>query len=431
MSLNNLVKRLQDVMRNDAGINGDAQRIEQIVWILFLKIYDAKEQEWKLLNDGYQSILPDRLSWENWAKDNKDGKAMTGEALLNFVNNDLFPVLKNLPVSPQTPMNQRIVRAAFEDNNNYMKNGVLLRQVINIIDEINFEQYQERHAFGDIYENILKSLQSAGNAGEFYTPRAVTDFMVKMISPKLGERIADFACGTGGFLTSALKVLEPQIQSVNDRTLFASFQKERSEPDEFLKTQFKSLDCSIMELADDIAYGVHDLEDAIVTGVVNQHQWQEALDELKTIPSDWLAKNIEQVSQRLFSNHHFERKNAIGALVNFFITHVRWKVTGNFDEPLLRYNAELPQDVIAALNVFKKFVWKYVIRHVETQRIEYKGQRILTEMFQIFESDPERLLPTNTANRWRNAPEQGKKRIICDYIAGMSDAYALKVYHQL
>lgn len=220
MSLNNLVKRLQDVMRNDAGINGDAQRIEQIVWILFLKIYDAKEQEWKLLNDGYQSILPDRLSWENWAKDNKDGKAMTGEALLNFVNNDLFPVLKNLPVSPQTPMNQRIVRAAFEDNNNYMKNGVLLRQVINIIDEINFEQYQERHAFGDIYENILKSLQSAGNAGEFYTPRAVTDFMVKMISPKLGERIADFACGTGGFLTSALKVLEPQIQSVNDRTLF-------------------------------------------------------------------------------------------------------------------------------------------------------------------------------------------------------------------
>ena len=222
-----------------------------------------------------------------------------------------------------------------------------------------------------------------------------------------------------------------QNLSENDRTLFGSFQKVRSNPAEFLKTQFKSLDCSIMELADDIAYGVHDLEDAIVTGVVNQHQWQEALAELKTIPSDWLAKNIEKVSQRLFSNHHFERKNAIGALVNFFITHVRWKVTGNFDEPLLRYNAELPQDVIAALNVFKKFVWKYVIRHVETQRIEYKGQRILTEMFQIFESDPERLLPTNTANRWRNAPEQGKKRIICDYIAGMSDAYALKVYHQL
>lgn len=220
MSLNNLVKRLQDVMRNDAGINGDAQRIEQIVWILFLKIYDAKEQEWELLNDEYRSIIPEKLRWSNWAKDNKDGKAMTGDELLSFVNNDLFPTLKNLLISSDMPMNKRIIRAAFEDNNNYMKNGILLRQVINIIDEINFEQYQERHAFGDIYENILKSLQSAGNAGEFYTPRAVTDFMVKMINPKLGERIADFACGTGGFLTSALKVLEAQISSVSDRTLF-------------------------------------------------------------------------------------------------------------------------------------------------------------------------------------------------------------------
>lgn len=220
MSLNNIVKRLQDVMRNDAGINGDAQRIEQIVWILFLKIYDAKEQEWELINDNYRSILPNLLRWDNWAKDHKDGKAMTGDELLSFVNNDLFPTLKNLPISADTPMNQRIIRAAFEDNNNYMKNGILLRQVINIIDEIDFSHYQERHAFGDIYENILKSLQSAGNAGEFYTPRAVTDFMVQAIKPKLGERIADFACGTGGFLTSALKALESQIQSVADRTLF-------------------------------------------------------------------------------------------------------------------------------------------------------------------------------------------------------------------
>lgn len=220
MSLNNIVKRLQDVMRNDAGINGDAQRIEQIVWILFLKIYDAKEQEWELISDNYRSILPNFLRWDNWAKDNKDGKAMTGDELLSFVNNDLFPTLKNLPISVDTPMNQRIIRAAFEDNNNYMKNGILLRQVINIIDEIDFAHYQERHAFGDIYENILKSLQSAGNAGEFYTPRAVTDFMVQAIKPKLGERIADFACGTGGFLTSALKALESQIQSVADRTLF-------------------------------------------------------------------------------------------------------------------------------------------------------------------------------------------------------------------
>lgn len=222
MSLNNLVKRLQDVMRNDAGINGDAQRIEQIVWILFLKIYDAKEQEWEQIDDNYHSILPDFLRWQNWAKDNKDGKAMTGDELLNFVNNELFPALKNLPISAETPMNQKIIRAAFEDNNNYMKNGILLRQVINIIDEINFEQYQERHAFGDIYENILKSLQSAGNAGEFYTPRAVTDFMAKMIKPRLGEKIADFACGTGGFLTSVLKELDKQNDSINDKNLLSN-----------------------------------------------------------------------------------------------------------------------------------------------------------------------------------------------------------------
>ncbi|WP_420923787.1 HsdM family class I SAM-dependent methyltransferase, partial [Actinobacillus pleuropneumoniae] len=128
----------------------------------------------------------------------------------------------NLPISAETPMNQKIIRAAFEDNNNYMKNGILLRQVINIIDEINFEQYQERHAFGDIYENILKSLQSAGNAGEFYTPRAVTDFMAKMIKPRLGEKIADFACGTGGFLTSALKELDKQNDSINDKNLLSN-----------------------------------------------------------------------------------------------------------------------------------------------------------------------------------------------------------------
>lgn len=217
MSLNNIVKRLQDVMRKDAGINGDAQRIEQIVWILFLKIYDAKEQEWELVDDNYQSIIPANLRWNEWATDRKDGKALTSDALLNFVNTELFPQLKNLEINPNTPIKQRIIRAAFEDNNNYMKDGVLLRQVINIIDEIDFTQYTERHAFGDIYENILKSLQSAGNAGEFYTPRAVTEFMVQQISPKLGERIADFACGTGGFLTSTLNALWKQAQTSEDR----------------------------------------------------------------------------------------------------------------------------------------------------------------------------------------------------------------------
>lgn len=216
MATVNFVKRIQDVMRNDAGVNGDAQRIEQIVWTLFLKIYDAKEEEWELVNDNYVSIIPEKYKWRNWAVDNKDGKALTGDALLFFINNELFPALKKLEITEDTPMNQVMVRYAFEDANNYMKDGVLLRQVINIIDEIEFTEYEERHAFGTIYESFLKDLQSAGNAGEFYTPRAVTDFMVKVTQPKLGERIADFACGTGGFLVSALNALYEQAGESNE-----------------------------------------------------------------------------------------------------------------------------------------------------------------------------------------------------------------------
>lgn len=224
MSLGNIVKRLQDIMRQDPGINGDAQRIEQMVWIIFLKVYDAKEKVWEFMqtDSPYTSIIPEPLRWRNWAVDHKDGNALTGEKLLNFVNNELFPQLKNIEIDENTPMNQIIVQRAFEDNNNYMKDGILLRQVVNVIDEIQFEEYEDRHAFGEIYETILRSLQSAGNSGEFYTPRAVTDFMVRMIQPKLGESIADFACGTGGFLTSALKALDAQVSSVEDRELYSS-----------------------------------------------------------------------------------------------------------------------------------------------------------------------------------------------------------------
>ncbi len=216
MAITNFVKRVQDVMRNDAGVNGDAQRIEQIVWILFLKIYDAKEQEWEFVNDDYKSIIPEECKWRNWAVDEKDGEALTGDVLLFFVNNTLFPTLKNLEIDENTPMSQVMVRYAFEDANNYMKDGILLRQVVNIIDEIDFTEYEERHAFGGIYESFLKDLQSAGNAGEFYTPRAVTDFMVAVVKPKLGERIADFACGTGGFLVSALNALYEDAQKSNE-----------------------------------------------------------------------------------------------------------------------------------------------------------------------------------------------------------------------
>ncbi|WP_287615282.1 class I SAM-dependent DNA methyltransferase [Ruminococcus sp.] len=219
-SLSNFVKRLRDIMRNDAGINGDAQRIEQIAWLLFLKVYDTKEEDWEFDDDAYESIIPEDCRWRNWAVDDGKGTALTGDDLLDFVNNTLFPTLKGIQVSKTTPINKAIVKTTFEDTNNYMKDGVLLRQVINVIDELDLTNYEESHAFGDIYESILKELQSAGSAGEFYTPRAVTDFMAQMIKPVIGEKMADFACGTGGFIISWLKALESQKKTVEDRVAF-------------------------------------------------------------------------------------------------------------------------------------------------------------------------------------------------------------------
>ena len=214
-NLTGFVKRLRDIMRNDAGINGDAQRIEQIAWLLFLKVYATKEADWEWEDENYQSIIPEPCRWENWAA-RKNGKEMTGDKLLDFVNNTLFPTLKNLPVDAGTPIRKAIVQSVFADANTYMKDGVLLRQVVNVIDELDLGDYQESHAFGEIYETILKELQSAGAAGEFYTPRAVTDFMARMIRPRIGEQMADFACGTGGFLVSWLMELQKQVKSTSD-----------------------------------------------------------------------------------------------------------------------------------------------------------------------------------------------------------------------
>lgn len=237
-NLSSFVKRIRDIMRNDAGINGDAQRIEQIAWMLFLKVYDAKENDWEtmaILNGTeFVSIIPEACRWRTWAHDDKTGKALTGDALLDFVNNKLFHVLKGtdvkdtngvvlipgIQVDEDTPIKKAIVRTTFEDANNYMKDGVLLRQVINVIDDLDLSDTEESHAFGEIYESILRELQSAGSAGEFYTPRAVTDFMAMTIQPRIGERMADFACGTGGFITSWLKELEKQIDSPEDRAVF-------------------------------------------------------------------------------------------------------------------------------------------------------------------------------------------------------------------
>ena len=221
-NLTGFVKRLRDIMRNDAGINGDAQRIEQIAWMLFLKVYDAKEQDWEWDDGDYQSIIPQECRWQNWAHDDKSGTALTGDKLLDFVNNTLFPTLKNLPVDASTPIKKAIVQTTFADANNYMKDGVLLRQVLNVIDELDFSDYAESHAFGEIYETILKELQSAGSAGEFYTPRAVTDFMAQVIQPKIGETMADFACGTGGFLISWLNQLQKQVKSTADADKYSN-----------------------------------------------------------------------------------------------------------------------------------------------------------------------------------------------------------------
>lgn len=217
MSLSNFVKRVRNIMRNDAGINGDAQRIEQMAWMLFLKVYDEKENDWELDDDDYKSIIPEECRWRNWAHDDGSGNALTGDELLSFVNNTLFVKLKNIEVTPTTPIRQAIVKTTFEDANQYMKDGVQLRQVLNVIDGLNLGDYEESHAFGEIYETILKEMQSAGSSGEFYTPRALTEFMAEIVNPQIGEKMADFACGTGGFITSWLGELDKKVKTAEDR----------------------------------------------------------------------------------------------------------------------------------------------------------------------------------------------------------------------
>ncbi len=196
MSISSVIKSIQDIMRKDAGVDGDAQRLGQMSWLLFLKVFDAQEEELEFELDDYREPIPAKYLWRNWAADNQ---GITGDELLEFINDDLFPTLKNLTAPKDTNPRGFVVKEAFSDAFNYMKNGTLLRQVINKLNEIDFTDSKERHLFGDIYEQILRDLQSAGNAGEFYTPRAVTRFIVNRLDPKLGEQIMDPACGTGGF----------------------------------------------------------------------------------------------------------------------------------------------------------------------------------------------------------------------------------------
>jgi len=216
MSVETLIKRLQNIMRGD-DLSGTVQYLRQMIWMIFLKIYDAKEEIWEIKDDNYQSIIPAHLKWRYWAIDRADGKASTGDDLIKFVNNELIDTLKKIEVDEYTPKKHLIVKYIFEDASNFMKNGVKLRQMINVLNEIDFTNYTETHEFGNLYESMLKDLQeSKRDGGEFYTPRALTDFIVEQINPCLGEDIADFACGTGGFLVSALQHLEQKIVSPDD-----------------------------------------------------------------------------------------------------------------------------------------------------------------------------------------------------------------------
>ena len=227
MALSTTIKSIQDIMRKDVGVDGDAQRIGQLVWLLFLKIWNDREQELELLEDDFASPLVDvtwmeegetrtaaDLRWSAWAADREGA---TGDRLLTFVNDTLFPALKGMELGPPVEgedarmPRRRLVRSVFEDAYQYMKSGILLRQVVNKIEaDIDFNDATNRHLFGNIYEQLLKDLQSAGNAGEYYTPRAVTQFAVDMLNPRLGESVLDPACGTGGFLACAIEHIRRQ-----------------------------------------------------------------------------------------------------------------------------------------------------------------------------------------------------------------------------
>lgn len=216
-NISGILNSIRKIMWQDMGLNGDAQRIEQLGWMLFLKIFCDKDKELEILNDDYKSPIPKQFRWikqkGNWAGDDE---GITGEELQQFVDNHLFPALRNIDVSSG---NKRalIVREVFQDNNNYMKSGINIRKVLNKLNEIDFNIAKDRHAFGDLYETMLKELQSAGKSGEFYTPRAITQFITEIINPRLGEKILDPACGTGGYLTGAIEHLKNQANSVEER----------------------------------------------------------------------------------------------------------------------------------------------------------------------------------------------------------------------
>ncbi|QRY70288.1 SAM-dependent DNA methyltransferase [Ensifer sp. PDNC004] len=282
-------------MRKDAGVDGDAQRIGQLVWMFFLKILDDQEDSLMLLSDDYRSPIPAHLRWSAWAS-NPEG--ITGDALLDFINNQLFPKLKNLTLDGPERDRAIVIRSAFEDAYNYMKNGTLIRQVINKINDIDFNNTGDKHAFGDVYEQILKDLQSAGNAGEFYTPRAVTQFMVDMLDPKLDELVLDPACGTGGFLAHVMDhKSDHYVQSVEDA---------KTVQESILGVEKKALPhllCVTNMMLHGIESPINIEHDNTLATALKDHKWRGKIDVIITNPpfggteEDGIEKNVPQAFQ--------------------------------------------------------------------------------------------------------------------------------------
>ena len=211
-NISGVIKSIRDIFRKDPGLSGDAQRIEQLGWMIFLKLFDDKDKEKELLDLKYKSAIPAELQWRTWAE-NDEG--ITGDELTVFVNNKLFPQLKELPVTADNRLGV-IIRNIFDGTNNYMKSGTTFRQAINKLNEIDFNSSKEHHIFNAIYEDILQGLATKKDTGEFYTPRAVTQFIIDMINPQLGEKLKDPANGTGGFLVCAIEHLRNQVKNVAD-----------------------------------------------------------------------------------------------------------------------------------------------------------------------------------------------------------------------
>lgn len=216
MALGNLIKSWENIMRDDDGVNGTVQVLSQLVWMLFLKVYDLKEDTWELYEEDFESAIPENCRWRNWAKGKSQKDQMTGDELVNFVNNTLFPTLKDLTVTSQSSKRRTIVKEMMVESYNYMKDGVCIRKAVNLLDGIEFDNQEEHHSFNMIYETLLRGLQSAGRSGEFYTPRALTSFITEKVNPQLGYVTADFACGTGGFLIDAVEHLRKQVTKAED-----------------------------------------------------------------------------------------------------------------------------------------------------------------------------------------------------------------------